>query len=252
MIHQLNPTIDVSTPLGDATAIMIIDYSLDCNTVWMCRMPGGEPKHFYSDQIRIYDNPMNGKGFDVDKNWFEKLDRKFKGQADKEFNKQAGDDIVHKIPVNAKRNTDFLKKEWPIYYAVSDRTTTLLDKKIGSFYDVIKYLRNNIKSEKPYHNRVYEFHTGSLGLIFINEFILESFPYSDFGTTEGNRLNTVTQQTACVFYIEPFGKIEVKYDKKLDETFLGNRKYSGLPLSSATLKLMEGDKELITFYAEVK
>lgn len=38
MIHQLNPTIDVSTPLGDATAIMIIDYGLDVNSVFMCRI----------------------------------------------------------------------------------------------------------------------------------------------------------------------------------------------------------------------
>ncbi|MCC6818573.1 MAG: hypothetical protein IT245_06770 [Bacteroidia bacterium] len=125
MIHQLNPTIDVSTPLGDATAIMIIDYGLDVNSVFMCRMPGGEVKNFYSDDIRIYDNPMNGKGFDVDKDWVEKLDRKFKGQVDKAFNKQAGDDIVHNIPANAKRNTDFLKKERPIYKDLSVKHMSL-------------------------------------------------------------------------------------------------------------------------------
>ena len=63
---QLNPTIDVKTPLGDGEAMFLIDYGVHVNTVWCCRMKGGEVKHFYSDDIRIYDNPMNGNGFDVD------------------------------------------------------------------------------------------------------------------------------------------------------------------------------------------
>ena len=79
---QLNPTIDVSTPLGDCEAIFIIDYGVNVNTVWVCRMAGGEVKHFYSDDIRIYDNPMNGNGWDV----------------------------VTKLPLGAKRNMDFLTK----------------------------------------------------------------------------------------------------------------------------------------------
>ena len=66
MILQLNPTIDVKTPLGDAEAIMVIDYGLNVNTVWVCRMKGGFVRHFYSDDIRIYDNPMNGRAWDVD------------------------------------------------------------------------------------------------------------------------------------------------------------------------------------------
>jgi hypothetical protein len=84
MIHQLNPTMDVKTPLGDAEAILIIDYGVNVNTVWVCRIEGGEVKHFYSDDIRIYGNPMNGKGWDVEI----KKGRWGKG---------------------AKRNTDFLK-----------------------------------------------------------------------------------------------------------------------------------------------
>lgn len=83
MILQLNPTIDVKTPLGDAEAFFIIDYGVNVNTVWVCRMSGGEIKHFYSDDVIIYDNPMNGNGWDID--------------------------IVTKLPKNAKRNTDFLK-----------------------------------------------------------------------------------------------------------------------------------------------
>ena len=83
MILQLNPTIDISTPLGDGEAMFIIDYGVNVNTVWVARMPGGEVKHFWSDDVRIYDNPMNGKGWDVDK--------------------------VGKIPAGARRNMDFLK-----------------------------------------------------------------------------------------------------------------------------------------------
>jgi len=42
-----------------------MDYGLNVNTVWLVRLPGGVIKHFYSDDIRVYDNPMNGKGDDV-------------------------------------------------------------------------------------------------------------------------------------------------------------------------------------------
>lgn len=66
MMLQLNPTIDVKTPLGYAEALIIIDYGVNTNSVWLCRMKGGEVKHFYSDDIRVYDNPMNGNGWDVE------------------------------------------------------------------------------------------------------------------------------------------------------------------------------------------
>ena len=81
---QLNPTIDVQTPLGDGEAFFIIDYGVNVNTVWVCRMAGGEVKHFYSDDVRIYGNPMNGNNWDVDR--------------------------VTKLPKGAVRNMDFLKK----------------------------------------------------------------------------------------------------------------------------------------------
>lgn len=68
MMLQLNPTIDVKTPLGDGEAFLVIDYGVNVNTVWVCRMAGGEVKHFYSDDIRIYDNPMNGMGWDIEDN----------------------------------------------------------------------------------------------------------------------------------------------------------------------------------------
>jgi len=66
MMLQLNPTIPVKTPKGDAEALIIIDYGVNVNSVWLCRMKGGKVLHFYSDDILIYDNPMNGNGWDIE------------------------------------------------------------------------------------------------------------------------------------------------------------------------------------------
>jgi hypothetical protein len=88
MILQLNPTMEVHTPLGDGEALFIIDYGVNVNTVWVVRFEKGVVKHFYSDDIRVWGNPMNGKGWDC-----EKLD-----------------DVITKIPPTAKRNMDFLKE----------------------------------------------------------------------------------------------------------------------------------------------
>jgi hypothetical protein len=67
MMLQLNPTIPVwCKEHGEGEAMFIMDYGLNVNTVWMVRLPGGVVKHFYSDDIRVYDNPMNGKGDDVE------------------------------------------------------------------------------------------------------------------------------------------------------------------------------------------
>jgi hypothetical protein len=87
MIIQLSPTIEVKTPLGDGEAFFMIDYGLNVNTVWLVRLEGGVVKHFYSDDILIYGNPMNGKGWDV------------------------GDVGVKRPPAHAKRNMDFLTKK---------------------------------------------------------------------------------------------------------------------------------------------
>lgn len=63
---QLNPSIPVhAKDHGDGEAILVIDYGLNVNTVWVVRLGGGIIKHFYSDDIRVYDNPMNGNGWDV-------------------------------------------------------------------------------------------------------------------------------------------------------------------------------------------
>jgi hypothetical protein len=65
-IHELKSTIPVHTPHGVGEAIMIIDYGLNTNSVWVVRIKGGKVLHYYSDDIRVYDNPMNGGGWDVD------------------------------------------------------------------------------------------------------------------------------------------------------------------------------------------
>lgn len=88
MMLQLNPTVEVHTPLGDGEAMFIIDYGINVNTVFVVRFAKGVIKHLYSDDIRIYGNPMNGEGWDV-----ERLD-----------------EIVTKIPPTAKRNMDFLNQ----------------------------------------------------------------------------------------------------------------------------------------------
>ena len=87
IILQLNPTISVSTPLGDGDAYFLIDYGCNTNSMWVVRFAGGITKNLWSDDIKIYGNPADGKGWDVEP-----------------F------DVVKKIPAGAKRNTDFIKK----------------------------------------------------------------------------------------------------------------------------------------------
>ena len=67
MILQLNPTVPVKCKgHGDGEAMFLVDYGPDVNTVWVVRLPGGVIKHFYSDDIRVYNNPMNGQGWDIE------------------------------------------------------------------------------------------------------------------------------------------------------------------------------------------
>jgi hypothetical protein len=68
---RVEPTIEVHTQLGKGNIYFIIDYGLDVNTVYLVRLRGGIIKHFYSDDVLIYDNPMNGNGLDIEipKNW---------------------------------------------------------------------------------------------------------------------------------------------------------------------------------------
>jgi hypothetical protein len=66
MMLQLNPTMDVHTPNGVGEALVIIDYGYNVNSVWLVRHEGGKILHYVSDDIRVYGNPMNGKGWDTE------------------------------------------------------------------------------------------------------------------------------------------------------------------------------------------
>lgn len=66
MIHEFKTPIAVHTPHGEGEAYLLVDYGLNVNSVWIVRFKGGTIKHYYSDDILIYDNPMNGKGWDID------------------------------------------------------------------------------------------------------------------------------------------------------------------------------------------
>lgn len=66
MIHEFNSKVAVHTPHGEGDAILLIDYGLDVNSVWVVRLRGGMVKHYYSVDIRIYGNPMEGNGWDIE------------------------------------------------------------------------------------------------------------------------------------------------------------------------------------------
>lgn len=67
MIYEFRTPIAVNTPHGDGDAMLIIDYGINVNSVWVVRLTGGAVKHYYSDDITIYGNPMAGRGWDMAK-----------------------------------------------------------------------------------------------------------------------------------------------------------------------------------------
>lgn len=141
MMLQLNPSIAVSTPKGDAEAIIVIDYNNNTNTVWVCRMPGGAVLHFWSDDIKIYGNPMDGKGWDIE----EKTS-------------------VDRIPANARRNMDFITKEDlqcknkdnSVLFNDDDEVGIIVNKEVMwmKYKDAVEYqkdvvgYKNKLKNEK--------------------------------------------------------------------------------------------------------
>lgn len=63
---QLNPHLPVyARKHGYGDAFLVIDYGHDVNLVYVVRFPGGETKHFYSDDVLLVGNPMNGDGWDI-------------------------------------------------------------------------------------------------------------------------------------------------------------------------------------------
>ena len=71
MIHEFKVPVVVSTPHGEGEAILFLDYGLSTNSVWVVRLSGGHVKHYFSPDIRILGNPMEGNGWDMDvpKDW---------------------------------------------------------------------------------------------------------------------------------------------------------------------------------------
>jgi len=63
MILQLNPQINVKTPLGWGWAFFIIDYNPWMNSCWVVRLNGtGQVKHFDANEIVIDGNPTLDEG----------------------------------------------------------------------------------------------------------------------------------------------------------------------------------------------
>jgi hypothetical protein len=57
MIHQLNPTILVDTPLGRGHVLFIIDYGMHQNSCWVVTLEkNGIVKHFDSNDIIVCTN----------------------------------------------------------------------------------------------------------------------------------------------------------------------------------------------------
>jgi hypothetical protein len=64
-IHEFATPLPVQTPHGDGEALLLIDYGLNVNTVWLVRLHGGCVKHYWSEDLRLHGNAMNGRGEDV-------------------------------------------------------------------------------------------------------------------------------------------------------------------------------------------
>jgi len=139
---QLNPTIPVlCREHGYGEAFIISDVSIDVNPIYHVRFPGGIVKHFYSDDIRIVGNPMNGAGWDV-----------------KEFDDK---DVVNKIPANAKRNMDFIK------YFIS--TTNPYDQNIDLYLK--KLDDKGIVETTPYVGEALLFNSLKGATLYVNEIL---------------------------------------------------------------------------------
>jgi hypothetical protein len=54
LILQLDPPIQVKTPLGEGFAIFLIDYGVHLNSCWVVALAkDGQVKHFDSNDIRL-------------------------------------------------------------------------------------------------------------------------------------------------------------------------------------------------------
>lgn len=61
MILQLNPPIWVRTPLGEGDTLLVIDYGVSINSVWIVHLfDTGKVVHVDSSDIRVMGNAMYG------------------------------------------------------------------------------------------------------------------------------------------------------------------------------------------------
>jgi hypothetical protein len=70
--HEFRIPISVHTPMGEGDAILFVDYGLAVNSMWVVRLHhSGVVKHFFSEDVRVYGNPMDGRGWDAEipKDW---------------------------------------------------------------------------------------------------------------------------------------------------------------------------------------
>lgn len=59
MILQLNPPIWVLTPKGEGFALLIIDYGIHLNSVWVVSIfDTGEVTHIDSNEVKVMGNSM--------------------------------------------------------------------------------------------------------------------------------------------------------------------------------------------------
>ena len=59
-IHEFQQPLEVSTPLGDGVALLLIDYGWGANSCWVVVLESGIVKHFESNDIRFQPNPTWG------------------------------------------------------------------------------------------------------------------------------------------------------------------------------------------------
>lgn len=66
MILEWRHPLPVETPHGEGIALLYIDRGADLNPEYHVRLRGGHVKNYYSPDIRLVGNPMDGHGWDVD------------------------------------------------------------------------------------------------------------------------------------------------------------------------------------------
>lgn len=74
LIHRIDPTIPVLTPMGPANAHFLLDYSEDHHLFWVCAIAeSGEIWTFPNTKIRVQANPTMGRNLiPIPEDWWVK------------------------------------------------------------------------------------------------------------------------------------------------------------------------------------